>query len=194
MYSFPAIAANLVTLLGYDGYYAFTCEDGFGRAMANGRNHGLSDEEAAAVFLYTVDSINGISPFRVVNDMLRDNNRPLLRRYAPLLTAMRNGIGKLPRYRGWVRRRIHVDARTMAELEAMTAYRETAFMSASKETADAFKGNVMLMILSVSGRDIELLSAFPEEKEVIFLPGTGFLLEELTKGAKTTVLFLNETT
>jgi NAD:arginine ADP-ribosyltransferase. len=56
-------------------------------------------------------------------------------------------------------------------------YVEKAFMSTStKQNMPQFTGNASVVVESVTGRDITLLSKSAKEGEVLFPPGTTFLV------------------
>jgi hypothetical protein len=112
--------------------------------------------------------------YRTVNSALRFGSiTKEVRWFARTLTR---ALRKLFQYQDMVWRGIWVD-----DLDAfVAAYEEgniktfPAFTSSSKERNLAFSGNVLFSAASYNGRDVELFSYYPEEKEVIFLSGTQF--------------------
>lgn len=99
-------------------------------------------------------------------------------------------LSKLPRFRGPVRRRTKLGAHIAATLVPGQEFSDPAFFSttlcrppAGMRDADymsEWDGNHIFVVESRSGRRIYPYSALPEEMEVLFFPGTKFIIDEVT--------------
>jgi serine/threonine protein phosphatase PrpC len=100
-----------------------------------------------------------------------------LERRKSTVLSMLYGMRQLPIWEGWVERGADFgdDAglrRLLAAHQVGATFTTSQVLSASKSTA--FHGEVQLRIYSRTGRNLELVSNKPQEKEVVFLPGTTF--------------------
>jgi len=94
---------------------------------------------------------------------------------------LRRALRKLPVVSGISYRRctIPLGVRERILLEAPTTdYVDAAFLSTSEEVVDTISGNDAFLIIGRTGRNVAALSAFPDEKEVLFMPSTRFLITQ----------------
>ena len=110
-----------------------------------------------------------------------------------LLTMKRelaNSLKKLPKHDGTVYRNIKdMPAETLKQYQVGTPIVWDGFSSSSTETGHFKKANVKFIIKSKSARYIAPLSAFPGQKETLFLPGSKFnVLNRYEKGNVTHII------
>jgi len=110
-----------------------------------------------------------------------------------------SGLNKLPDYKDKnVYRQISLSGEQIAQYEPGKVITEHAFTSTSKtrEGAASRMGNTEFVIRSKKGKDVEAFSRHPEEKEVLFTPGTQFkVLDQQVKnvdGKDMTLIFMEE--
>ena len=104
-----------------------------------------------------------------------------------------NTISKLPNYKGIVYRKVYLtDIELELYLDAFnnqTVIKEYPFISTSKfitvgilwNGTTRFTPNCLFVIYSKTGKDIELMSKYPGEKEVVLKPNTEFNVLNLDK-------------
>jgi len=69
---------------------------------------------------------------------------------------------------------------------------EDAFTSSSRSPLKAFSGNVRFYLISRNGREVSKWSAYPDEDEVIFKPGTRFRVLDFVRTGRDIEVFLEE--
>ena len=99
--------------------------------------------------------------------------------------AAQHGLAKMPKYVGRSARGMSFGE---AELKkVLAAYRkgavveDSAFVSSSYGEQAAFSGNVFLQINGKTGVNISSFSKYGGEREVLFMPGTRFRVDEVTQ-------------
>lgn len=137
----------------------------------------LTAEEVAAVRAYTG------STYRTLNSALRGgrySSDPHLQAY---VDAAQHGLAKMPKYKGLSTRGMTLDD---GKLKAMlSTYRkgavveDSAFVSSSYGERAAFSGNVYMRINGKTGVNISQYSQYQGEREVLFMPGTRFQVDEV---------------
>ena len=134
----------------------------------------MTDDEAAAIMLYTQQCCL----YPMLNTALRDHPRHSnLKAFRPYLKLLLTALNKLPLVRAKVYRGMNVDLHeTYCQLQGQV-FRWWAFSSTTmkEEQAKAFigpTGDRTLFAIDAIGVDISAFSAFPQEKEVLILPGT----------------------
>lgn len=143
--------------------------------------HGLTCDEIAAIYLYTLEFI-----YAVLNRALRSVNRKQCKPYFPYLRLLLNGLEKLPAYAGTVYRGVKLDLSEVYRVGEETHF--WAFSSATQDGAvledESFLGSVgdrsLLCIDQMSGRDVSRYSAYQSEKEMLLLPGYKYRIMNCT--------------
>ncbi|UGL62851.1 putative minor head protein [Xanthomonas phage MET13-T1] len=139
----------------------------------------LTAEEVAAVKAYTGNT------YRVLNNALRAgkySSDPHLQAY---VDAAQHGMSKMPKFQG-------VSSRGMtfndSQLKAMlSTYRkgvvveDSAFVSSSYGEQAAFSGNVYMRINGKTGVNVSQYSYYKTEREVLFMPGTRFRVDDVVQ-------------
>jgi NAD:arginine ADP-ribosyltransferase len=128
--------------------------------------------------------------YKYSNDGYKDVNQILLRskgqQFGDFGTLLYTTISKLPDYRGIVYRKVFLTpAQLQRYIDAYTKripVKEYPFISTSKFTSVAIlwsglasvAPNCLFVIYTKTGKEIELMSKFVEEKEVLLKPNTQF--------------------
>ena len=134
----------------------------------------LMQDEMAAIYLYTMPIIF----FKKLNKTLRQGNRLQLESWLPFLKLFITALNKLDDYEGPVYRCVRRDIAD--QFNDGTDKTWLSFNSCSKvlKLAEAYldHGGTLVMIQVFNGKDISSFSAFPEEEEILLLPGCRFRL------------------
>lgn len=139
----------------------------------------LSLDESRAIHLYSLHEYGWI------NRKLRDGTK-LNDTEMSFINTLITGITKLERHKGICYRGNKIGPGQYSlyqnAIETGKAIAEPAFLSASMDLNIAynFLDDVIYEIISANGRIITRLGIFPDEQEVIFLPGTEFLVREIS--------------
>ncbi|UYA98755.1 hypothetical protein P9A53_gp11 [Xanthomonas phage vB_Xar_IVIA-DoCa6] len=137
----------------------------------------LTMEEAAAIRAYTGNT------YRALNGALRGgkySSDPHLQAY---VDAAQHGMAKMPKYKGLSSRGMSFNE---TQLKAMlSTYRkgavveDAAFVSSSYGEQAAFGGNVFMKINGKTGVNVSQYSQYQGEREVLFMPGTQFRVDDI---------------
>ncbi len=131
----------------------------------------LTRDESAAIYLYTM---SGKSFFSSLNTALRAANRQLLQPWFPFLKIFITALEKLPSIKATIWRGVNYDA-TLRFVENDTdTWWCINSCSRNINIVKPFLGEngTLFAIEAIHGKDISMLSANPDEQEVILLPGT----------------------
>jgi hypothetical protein len=147
---------------------------------------GVPTPELVAVRHYTSEGYH-------VNEALRARDTAGLRKYAPFIVAAKAGLSKLPEYAGTVYRGARIKEELLARYRSGEVVVEPAFTSASASPNSSYSGNAQFFINSRHGRDVSRLAWSPNEREVLFPPGTKFKVAYVKRGAGDTAkVFMSE--
>ncbi len=130
----------------------------------------LTLNESAAIYLYTMQTAFNSK----LNDVLRVGNRGELKQWFAYLKLLINALGKLPSMETIVWRGVASDI----SQNFFKFYEETWWTvnSCSKnlKVVEFYLGGMgtIFGIETIHGKDISEYSAFPDEQEVILMPGT----------------------
>lgn len=139
----------------------------------------LTAEEAAAIRSYTGNT------YRTLNNALRSGSYASDLHLQAYVDAAQHGLAKMPKYVGRSARGM-----TFGEAElknALATYRkgavveDSAFVSSSYGEQAAFGGNVFLQINGRTGVNISSFSKYGGEREVLFMPGTRFRVDDVVQ-------------
>ncbi|CAF3415917.1 unnamed protein product [Rotaria sp. Silwood1] len=135
--------------------------------------HGLTRDESAAVFLYTMEWGED-SLYQVVNRALRAEDRSSLKPWFAYLKLFDTAVQKLPTVRKNLWRGVAKDiAKNFKKGDEFTWWTISS-CSTSVNTIKDFLGSnsTLFLIEAVSAKDISGYTNFPSESEVILCPGT----------------------
>ena len=148
--------------------------------------NGLTIYEKTVIYYYTD------SGYDIINSTLRSNPSAIRKEPASLLLS---AVRKVPMYRGVVHRTVTLTDTDRHKLVPGALISESTFVSASRSPLIAklhADFNVRFQIRSKTSRAIESLSCFPEEMEVVFLPGTQFKVLSVTERADYVLIKMEE--
>jgi len=126
-------------------------------------------EEVLAIHAYTE---NGY--YKGINRTLRSGKAADKEKYGPFIQVMKNGLGKLPNYKGQVTRFTTWSKGSIKRLKIGAIRSLKAFTSSSKKKGFTWNGKTKLIIQSTKGKFIGMMSQYPSEEEVLFMPNSKF--------------------
>jgi hypothetical protein len=138
---------------------------------------GLTADESAAIYLYTMQwSDPGGSLYNILNQRLRSEKRDDLKSWFSYLELILTALAKLPPVKRTVWRIIEGDVSNQYEKEKV--WWGFGSCPETKEVTEQFlrKPGVrtLFQIHSANGRFIRSHSHFPDENEILLMPGTYF--------------------
>ena len=155
----------------YLKYIVFDAKVNVIRRVASGENL-LQPNQIMALYLYT----GNYTIFKQVNSALKHDDSP----WTPIVNCLYSAINKLPPYVNEVYRSINkkftMDSFAIGKVLSWNSF--SLGSSEWKTSADliAKKTGVIFIIHSKSGRLINKYSKHPADNEVMFLPGTKFVI------------------
>jgi hypothetical protein len=137
--------------------------------------HGLTRDESAAVFLYTMEWGDN-SFYQVINRALRSEDRPALKTWFAYLKLFDTAIQKLPTVRGNIWRGAIRDITKNFNKDDEFTWWNISSCSTSVSVIKNFLGpnSTLFLIEAHSGKDISRYTNYPTENEVVLCPGTRF--------------------
>lgn len=137
-----------------------------------------------------------------MNEGLR-GSKTALQEMAPIVKTAASGLKAMPEVRGPVYRGANMTPERLAGYKVGATISERGFTSTTQHKAmvlgqtaeQSFNKNTMFVIKSNGGgKDVSMLSQYPDEKEVLFAPGTEFkvLKNAFDKKLAKTVIYLEE--
>lgn len=148
----------------------------------------LNVEEVLAIHAYTENEY-----YKGINKVLRGRSvtKAERERYTPMIDLMKSGLKKLPVYKGDVIRWVSWSETTLKRLKVGSNKLFKAFTSSSKKPNFTWSGNTKLKIKAFKAHFIGMISQYPTEEEVLFMPGSKFKVLKvdlaLCSGCKSTV-------
>lgn len=128
-------------------------------------------DEAIALRLYTA------SAYSPINTALRTRSPSKLPKLSAIVKAAASGLNRLPAVSCTAKRGTGLPGDVVETLKQKKRFKERAFMSSSYG-AQGFSGNFQMVIKSNRCRKIDWLSQYPGEKEVLFPPGSEFIVDD----------------
>lgn len=137
-----------------------------------------------------------------MNEGLR-GSKTALKEMAPIVKTAASGLKAMPEVKGTVYRGANMTPERLAGYKVGETISERGFTSTTQNKAmvlgqtqeQLFNKNTMFVIKSKGGgKDVSMLSQFPDEKEVLFAPGTEFkvLKNAFDKKLSKNVIYLEE--
>jgi hypothetical protein len=144
--------------------------------FTNGDN--LTMDEAAAVYLYTMEMSEDECVYRMLNHALRVEDRSRVRPWFGYLKLLHSAMSKLPNFKGSVWRGVNKDVRQSFKKDQKITWWSISSCSTSVNVISSFLGTVpqstLFNIECSTGKSIAEYTCFPSEDEVILMPGTTF--------------------
>jgi hypothetical protein len=180
-----------------DGYrFAFE-GGGYMRDYLAGRLPGelLTRPDAFALFVRTEEGMQFFNALPM-NAALRSGNARALQRLRPLILAQRQALVRLPPFTGTVERFVRGTGLDLSTYVPGRPVTDAGFVSASGPGGvNPFRGRDVQMIIEATGargRSIGRYSAYPEQNEVLFPPGTPMVVLEVTRPPGRVVIRMRE--
>jgi hypothetical protein len=137
--------------------------------------HGLTRDESAAVFLYTLEGGDN-SFYRILNENLRSKNRRAVKVWFGFLKLFDSALNKLPTVQGCIWRGLDGDFSEQYKKDQVFTWWSVSSCSVSITVVQDFlgpnKNATLLMIEAKNAKDISGYTHFSDEEEVILKPGT----------------------
>jgi hypothetical protein len=155
----------------------------------------LTRDESAAVFLYTMEADEN-SFYRVLNKVLRDEDRSKSKQWFYYLKLFDTAIEKLPTKKGNLWRGVSGDLSKYYHENDVFFWWSITSCSVSANEAEKFldqnKDSTLFMIEAINGKDISGYTVYPNEKEIVLPIGTQFRVKGIAKHGKLNVVHLEE--
>jgi hypothetical protein len=140
--------------------------------------HKLEKDEAATVYLYTMEMSDDACVYRILNQTLRVEDRSKVRPWFPYLKLLDSAMSKLPKFKGIVWRGVNKDVSTAFKKGQKITWWSVSSCSKSVDIISAFLGkapqSTLFNIECSTGKCIAEYTCYPSEDEVILMPGTTF--------------------
>jgi hypothetical protein len=130
----------------------------------------LTRDESAAIFLYSMP----IPFFSRLNEALRAENRHALKPWFAFLKLFINALEKLPSTRRTVWRSVSSDVGSIFADGDVHIWWGVNSCSMDLKVVERFLGETgtVFAIDAIHGKDISAFSTFPDEQEIVLMPGT----------------------
>lgn len=137
--------------------------------------HNLTLDESAALMLYTMEA-GGASFYRILNRVLRKENRKEVISWFSYLKLLDTALRKLPIYKGIAWRAVSSNVVSGFTIgQTLTWWSISSCSTSAKVVKDFLKPHedgTLFMIETINGRNITGYTAFPDESEIILGVGT----------------------
>lgn len=146
----------------------------------------MTQNEYMALRMYTG------SFYTQINSALRNLDLDQIKNYRLVIKFLINALNKLENYVGVTKRGTNLKAETISECQAGAAFADRGFLSTS--VGSGFGGNYRFILASSSCKYVAPFSSYPNEEEVLCLPGTVFQIRYYDKnlGNGSTSIILQE--
>ena len=139
---------------------------------------GLSKDEAAALYLYTMEMAEDSCIYRILNHTLRFEDRTKVRPWFAYLKLLDSATSKLSNFKGTVWRGVNKDVTKTFQKGQKITWWSVSSCSGSVNIISSFLGEVpqstLFNIECSTGKSISAFTSYPSENEVILMPGTMF--------------------
>jgi hypothetical protein len=135
----------------------------------------LTWDESAAIYLYTMST----PFFSKFNDMLREEKRDSLKPWFAFLKLFMSALEKLPSLAGTVWRAASSDVGSFSLDDDSKTWWSVNSCSIATDVVELYLGEMgtLFAITTIHGKNISEYSAYPEEQEVILMPGIRLCLK-----------------
>ncbi|CAF1411681.1 unnamed protein product [Rotaria sp. Silwood1] len=140
--------------------------------------HKLSKDEAAALYLYTMEMSDEATAYRLLNETLRAEDRSTVRPWFSYLKLLDSAAAKLPKFKGTVWRGVNKNVSHTFKKGQKITWWSVSSCSTSVDVISSFLSNApqstLFNIDCINGKSIAAYTCYPTEDEVILMPGTIF--------------------
>ncbi|CAF2741396.1 unnamed protein product [Rotaria sp. Silwood2] len=139
--------------------------------------HNLTKDEAAAVYLYTMEMSEDASVYRILNQALRAEDRTKVRPWFPYLKLLDSAASKLSDFKGIIWRGVNKDVSGAFRKGQRVTWWSVSSCSTSVDVVSSFLDKAQSTLFSIecfTGKSITAYTCFPNENEVILMPGIMF--------------------
>jgi hypothetical protein len=183
---FELQAANRSPIFGYEDSPVLTLEEAVEKIIPlvshvrgyvetakkkyNRHSNLLTRDESAAVYLYSMPT----PFFSRLNDTLRIENRHALKPWFAFLKLFVTALEKLPSTRKTVWRGVSGDVSSIFADGDVHIWWGVNSCSMDLKIVERYLGNMgtVFAIDAIDAKDISVFSTFPEEQEIVLMPGT----------------------
>ena len=142
--------------------------------------HGLSKDQSAAVYIYTMEW-GDTTLYRVLNNALRSEDRQALKIWFPYLKLFDTALDKLPTVKGNLWRGVSLDIGKNFTNNQLLTWWSVNSCSSSVDVIKDFLGNeknsTLFLIEALNGKKVSGYTQFEKENEVILRMGTQFYVK-----------------
>ncbi|CAF1532603.1 unnamed protein product [Didymodactylos carnosus] len=142
----------------------------------------LTKDEAAAFYLYTMEMSADTSFYRLLNQVLRDDDRTKVKPFFSYLKLLDVAANKLPSLKRTVWRGINRDVSDSFKKDQIVTWWSVTSCSASVNVIESFldsshlssssSQSTLFNIQCLHGKSISSYTCFPNEDEILLMPGT----------------------
>jgi hypothetical protein len=141
------------------------------KKKCNRKSSLLTRDESAAIYLYSMP----ISFFSCLNEALRAENRHALKPWFAFLKLFITALEKLPSTKKTVWRGVSGNVGSVFADGDVHIWWSINSCSMDLKVVEQYLGETgtLFAIDAINGKDISAFSTFPDEREVVLMPGTG---------------------
>ncbi|CAF3385253.1 unnamed protein product [Rotaria socialis] len=141
-------------------------------------DHNLSKDEAASIYLYTMEMLEKASVYHLLNRALRADNRADVRPWFAYLKLFDSATSKLPNFKGVIWRGVDKDVSQTFKKGQRITWWSVSSCSKSVDVISSFikaaPQSTLFNIECSTGKSIVAYTCYHSENEVILMPGTVF--------------------
>ncbi|CAF1542572.1 unnamed protein product, partial [Adineta steineri] len=141
-------------------------------------DHNLTKDESAAIYIYTMEMSHDSSVYRTLNQTLRAEDRSKVLPWFGYLKLLDSATSKLPNFKGIVWRGIDKDVTMNFKKGQQITWWSISSCTTSVDVISTFlkksSSSTLFNIECLNGKSISSFTCYPNEDEVILMPGTIF--------------------
>ncbi|CAF0807339.1 unnamed protein product [Adineta steineri] len=148
------------------------------RHCTDPNDHNLTKDESAAIYIYTMELSDDSSVYRILNQTLRAEDRTKVRPWFGYLKLLDSATSKLPKFKGTIFRGIDKDVTKSFKKGQRITWWSISSCSTSVDVISSFisksSSSTLFHIECLNGKSVSSYTCYPNENEVILMPGTIF--------------------
>ena len=148
---------------------------------------GLTPDESAAIMIYTLEwEPRDSSIYNILNQTLRSESGHALKKWFPYLRLLLHALNKLPLYRGTVCSLIRADTTNGYKIGEQITWWGFSTTTDNRSVFESFHflpqddARTIFSIECQNGKSIGKYSYFPNEEEILLLPGSQFVVSDIS--------------